>query len=361
MAVQTLQQRMTIRIPVVISCCALAETCEEIRTVFFMARRRKGLAINGIVVLNKPQGITSNAALQRVRHVLDAQKAGHTGALDPLATGVLPLCFGEATKFSQILLDADKEYVTRARLGIKTDSADADGEIIEKKPVPTTLGDAELEVILNCFRGSIMQVPSMYSALKYKGVPLYKLAREGVEVKRDARPVNIYELELIDVELPFISLRVRCSKGTYIRNLVEDIGDRLGCGAHVAALHRTQSGPFRIEQAKAWGIFESGERISEEFGQEGQEVLLPVESAVESFPKIILNQDDTGSIIRGQTVKISPLDIPPVAQSLPYRVRLYQGEEHLFLGLGELNGKNELKASRLLNTDALSVKPWRNI
>ena len=319
-----------------------------------MARRRKGLAINGIVVLDKPQGITSNAALQRVRHSLNAQKAGHTGALDPLATGVLPLCFGEATKFSQLLLEADKEYLTRAQLGIKTASADSDGDIIEQKPVPATLSHAELDDVLDGFRGPIMQVPSMYSALKHKGVPLYKLAREGVEVKREARPVTIYELELIAIELPFVSLRVRCSKGTYIRNLVEDIGDRLGCGAHVTELRRTQSGPFRIEQAQAWDLFESGERISEELTHK---VLLPVESAVESFPKIILNQDDTGSIIRGQTVKISPLEIPQVTQSLPYRVRLYQGKDQLFLGLGELNAANELKANRLLNTDALLAKP----
>ncbi len=322
-----------------------------------MARRRKGLPINGIVLLDKPQGITSNAALQRVRHSLNAQKAGHTGALDPLATGVLPLCFGEATKFSQILLEADKEYITRARLGIKTASADSDGEVIEQKPVPESLSVEELESILDGFRGPIMQIPSMYSALKYKGVPLYKLARNGVEIQREARPVSIHELELLSIELPYVSLRVRCSKGTYIRNLVEDIGDCLGCGAHVVELRRTQSGPFRIEQALSWELFGSGERISDELSRQ---VLLSADTAVESFPKIILNQDDTGSIIRGQTVKISPLEIPRNLEgslnAAPFKVRLYREEDLLFLGLGELNAANELKPSRLLNTDALLTK-----
>ncbi|OZG71705.1 tRNA pseudouridine(55) synthase TruB [Hahella sp. CCB-MM4] len=321
-----------------------------------MAKRRKGLPLHGVVVLDKPQGVTSNAALQKVRWCLNAQKAGHTGALDPLATGVLPLCFGEATKFSQILLESDKEYVTRARLGQTTTTSDAEGEVLEERDVPLELSAVDLEPILERFRGEIDQTPSMYSALKHNGVPLYKLARKGQEIERKARRVRIYELELLEVTLPYISLRVRCSKGTYIRNLVEDIGEVLGCGAHVVELRRTRCGPFDLSHAQSWSLFESGERIS---GTQLDDIFLPIDTAVLEFPKLILNQMDTGSLIRGQTVKISPPEIPGMAgeadsvKNQTHILRLYRETDGQFLGLGELNPANELKSVRLLNTDVL--------
>lgn len=210
-------------------------------------RRRKGRNISGILLLDKPMGITSNAALQQVKRLFNACKAGHTGSLDPLATGVLPLCFGEATKFSQFLLDADKHYRARVRLGVTTDSGDADGKVLETKPVPE-ITDEALEQALDNYRGEITQVPSMFSALKVDGQPLYKLARQGVEVEREARPVTIYELEVQDRSGDELTLDVRCSKGTYVRTLAEDIGRELGCGAHVAGLRRLAAGPFKIEE-----------------------------------------------------------------------------------------------------------------
>ncbi|WP_020407737.1 tRNA pseudouridine(55) synthase TruB [Hahella ganghwensis] len=323
-----------------------------------MAKRRKGLPVHGVVVLDKPLGITSNAALQKVRWSLYAQKAGHTGALDPLATGVLPLCFGEATKFSQILLESDKEYVTRAKLGETTTTSDTEGELLDQREIPADLDTGSLEVVLDHFRGEIEQVPSMYSALKHKGVPLYKLARKGKEVERKVRKINIFELELLELDIPYIVLRVKCSKGTYIRNLVEDIGEKLGCGAHVVELRRTKCGPFSLEHAQSWSMFDTDERASEDLVKK---ILHPVDTAVQDFPKLILNQVDTGSLIRGQTVKISPPEIPDLLalgnseRKFPVVLRLYRENDGQFLGLGEMNLANELRSVRLLSTDVLKL------
>ena len=206
--------------------------------------RRK---VDGVLILDKPRGMSSNAALQKVRWLLNAEKAGHTGSLDPLATGVLPLCFGEATKFSQYLLDADKGYETVMQLGVTTTTGDAEGEVVEQRPVE--VGEAQLLEALEGFRGAISQIPPMYSALKRDGQPLYKLARAGEVVEREARSVTIARLELAAFEGDRPRLQVACSKGTYIRTLVEDIGQVLGCGAHVAELRRTQVGPFSLAQA----------------------------------------------------------------------------------------------------------------
>ena len=200
-----------------------------------MARRRqRGRQLNGILVVDKPAGMTSNTLLQKVKGIYFAAKAGHTGSLDPLATGVLPLCFGEATKFSQFLLEADKGYLTTVRLGIVTETGDADGELIDQVDA-SGIDREQVENVLAPFRGQIQQVPPMYSALKHKGTPLYKLAREGVEVEREPRAVNISELTLLDVRpgvTTEVDLRIRCSKGTYVRTLAEDIGRVLGCGGH---------------------------------------------------------------------------------------------------------------------------------
>ncbi|MDG9670004.1 tRNA pseudouridine(55) synthase TruB [Hahella sp. CR1] len=304
------------------------------------------MPLDGVLVVDKPQDWTSNAVLQKVKYALNAQKAGHTGALDPLATGVLPLCFGEATKFSQLLLDSDKEYVTCAYLGRTTTTSDAEGDIITESPVPD-LSISELKNILKQFRGNLKQIPSMYSALKHKGTPLYKLARQGIEVEREARDIVIHELELLEYTQPYLRLRVLCSKGTYIRNLVEDIGEVIGCGAHVAELRRTRCGPFALEDSVSFTPFEdeSGRQIAAE---RYQQRLLPVDSSVRQFPEILLDEANTGSIIQGRTVKISPL-------SSEGRVRLYSNERR-FIGLGEVMSDGTVKPVRLLNVSALSAE-----
>ncbi len=209
-----------------------------------MGRRHvRGRDVNGILLLDKPSGITSNDALQQVKRLYFAKKAGHTGSLDPLASGVLPICMGEATKVSAFLLDADKRYQVRCQLGVRTATADAEGEVLETRPVGN-YSEQQLEAVLDGFRGSIEQVPPMYSALKHEGQRLYKLARQGVEVEREARTVEIYQLTLTGRGPDWIDIAVHCSKGTYVRTLAEDIGDRLGCGAHVSALRRTAVGPY---------------------------------------------------------------------------------------------------------------------
>ena len=205
-------------------------------------RRNRGRRVDGILLLDKPQGITSNEALQQVKRAYGAAKAGHTGSLDPLATGMLPICLGEATKFSQYMLDADKVYITTAKLGVRTDTGDAEGEVVSERPV--AVGQADIEQALEQFRGEITQLPSMFSAIKVDGQPLYKLAREGKEVDRPSREVSIYRLELLDVRGDEVDLEVHCSKGTYIRTLVEDLGEVLGCGAHVTMLRRLSVAGF---------------------------------------------------------------------------------------------------------------------
>lgn len=211
------------------------------------APRSKRRDVDGILIFDKPLGMSSNAALQKVRWLFNASKGGHTGSLDPLASGVLPLCLGEATKFSQYLLDADKTYITEARLGMTTSTGDAEGEVLEIKPCQVTL--AEVQALLPRFTGEIEQIPPMYSALKHDGQPLYKLARAGETVERKPRSVTIRQLTLLGLEGDRLRLQVHCSKGTYIRTLVEDIGAALGCGAHVAELRRVQAGPFDLARA----------------------------------------------------------------------------------------------------------------
>ncbi len=202
-----------------------------------MARRRKGRPINGVILLDKPTGISSNDALQKVKRIYFAEKAGHTGALDPLATGMLPICLGEATKFSQFLLDSDKRYRVIAKLGERTNTSDSDGEVVETRPVDVTLD--KLKACIDQFRGESDQVPSMFSALKYQGKPLYEYARKGIEVPRESRKITVYEIVLHRFEGDEVEMEVHCSKGTYIRTIVDDLGEMLGCGAHVTMLRRT--------------------------------------------------------------------------------------------------------------------------
>ncbi len=298
-----------------------------------MSRRRKGRDVNGILVIDKPLDVTSNGILQQVKRLFGAAKAGHTGALDPLATGVLPLCFGEATKFSQMMLDSDKAYIATAKLGVRTETGDSEGAVVEEKPVPSGLDSATLEPVLERFRGDIQQVPSMYSALKHKGRPLYEYAREGVEVERPARPVTIYELTLLDVRGDELDIAVSCTKGTYIRSLVEDIGEALGCGAHVTALRRTMASGFTL--ADAWPVDKL--EAMRERGESLDGLLVAPDAALSMFPEQELSGQPLVSIINGQPVRIS-------GQPVDGFVRLYGNER--FIGLAEAFPEGE--ATRLV-------------
>nr|WP_178132300.1 MULTISPECIES: tRNA pseudouridine(55) synthase TruB [unclassified Pseudomonas] len=290
------------------------------------------------MVLDKPRGMSSNQALQKVRWLLNAEKAGHTGSLDPLATGVLPLCFGEATKFSQYLLDADKGYETLARLGVTTTTGDAEGEVLEERQV--TVGREALEAVLPRFRGEIEQVPPMYSALKKDGQPLYKLARAGEVVEREARSVTIARLELLAFEAPCATLAVSCSKGTYIRTLVEDIGRELGCGAHVAALRRTQAGPFGLAQAVT---LEELVQVHAEGGNEALDrFLLPVDAGLEHWPLLQLSEHSAYYWLHGQ-----PVRAPEAPKFGMLRVQDHEGR---FIGIGEVTDDGRIAPRRLIRS-----------
>ncbi|WBG65446.1 tRNA pseudouridine(55) synthase TruB [Pseudomonas citronellolis] len=294
-------------------------------------------AVNGVLVLDKPRGMSSNQALQKVRWLLNAEKAGHTGSLDPLATGVLPLCFGEATKFSQYLLDADKGYETLARLGVTTTTGDAEGEVLEERQV--TVGREALEAVLPRFRGEIEQVPPMYSALKKDGQPLYKLARAGEVVEREARSVTIARLELLAFEAPCATLAVSCSKGTYIRTLVEDIGRELGCGAHVAALRRTQAGPFGLAQAVT---LEELVQVAEGGNEALDRFLLPVDAGLEHWPLLQLSEHSAYYWLHGQ-----PVRAPEAPKFGMLRVQDHEGR---FIGIGEVTDDGRIAPRRLIRS-----------
>ncbi len=295
--------------------------------------------VNGVLVLDKPRGLTSNAALQKVRWLFNAEKAGHTGSLDPLATGVLPLCFGEATKFSQYLLESDKAYETVVQLGVTTLTGDAEGEVTGRYPVEVSAG--QLDEVLQRFRGDLLQVPPMYSALKRDGQPLYKLARNGEVVEREARPVTISRLEVLERTGDQIRLAVACSKGTYIRTLAEDIGQALGCGAHVAALQRTQAGPFGLQPAIA---LERLEQLHAEGGAEALDAFLqPVDSAIEHWPLLKLSEHTAYYWLHGQ-----PVWAPGAPKTGLIRVQDQQGR---FIGVGEMDDDGRLAPRRLIRSE----------
>lgn len=311
-----------------------------------MARKSKGRRIDGVFLLDKPQGMSSNAALQRVKRIYGAAKAGHTGALDPLATGMLPICLGEATKFSQYLLDSDKRYRTTAKLGIRTDSSDADGEVIETKPVPTVTPEQINALLETHFSGQIEQVPSMYSALKHNGQPLYKLARKGIEVEVKPRQVTIYEIRLLDLREDEVDLEVYCSKGTYIRSIVEDLGLMLGCGAHVSYLRRFETGAYRAEQMMELAALEALVEESKDLDEGGIQarldtLLLPPWSAIESLPVLELSEAQARTLQYGQTCTD--------AFAAQGEVRLVVEGEERFIGIGEVTD-GHLKSRRLLST-----------
>lgn len=299
--------------------------------------RRPRRPVNGILLLDKPQGLTSNQALMRVRHLYQADKAGHTGSLDPLATGLLPVCLGEASKFTQYLLDADKIYRTRIRLGVRTTTGDAEGEVLATAPVPA-LAPADIEAVLARFRGDIDQVPSMFSALKRDGRPLYELARKGIEVEREARRITVHRLELIAASADEWELEAHVSKGTYIRSLAEDIGEALGCGAHVVMLRRTALGPFR---APAMVTLEQLEAALEQGGHEAIDaLLLPAWGGLADWPKVELSENAAYYLLQGQPVR---------AQGAPRdgEVLVFEAGGR-FLGIGQVDEEGRIAPRRLI-------------
>lgn len=305
-----------------------------------ISRRRhkpQGRNLDGILLLDKPIGITSNQALQQVKNLFAARKAGHTGSLDKMASGLLPLCFGEATKFSGYLLQADKHYITDCRLGIRTATGDALGEILEEMPVPRyTI--SQVEDVLAKFRGETTQIPPMFSALKHQGKRLYELAYKGIEVDRQARRIVIHRLELIDFDGEVLRIVVHCSKGTYIRTLAEDIGRLLGCGAHVTMLRRTGAGPFREAGMHAL------EELQEVFthGVESLDsLLLPLDAALQDLPELRLNALITGYIRDGHAVTAPRA---PTSGML----RLYD-EMGDFIGVGEILDDGRVEPRRLVS------------
>ncbi len=308
-------------------------------------RANKRRDLSGILVLDKPVGLTSNAALQKAKHLFNAKKAGHTGSLDPLATGVLPLCFGEATKFSQFLLDADKRYRATVTLGIRTTTGDAEGDILEEISVDG-YSDTEIEAALEQFRGEIEQIPSMYSAIKVNGQPLYKLARQGIEIERKSRRVSIYEIELIENLSDRLILDISCSKGTYIRTLAEDLGKVLGCGAHISALRRTSSGPFTIEQALTL------DELHEIRDSEGltclDGVLRSLADAVQDWPSVELTEITASYLKQGQPVQIAKA---PTSGWVRIFSESVDNSEVRFIGVGEIMEDGRIAPRRLVATN----------
>ena len=306
-----------------------------------MARRRpKGRPVHGILLLDKPSGITSNAALQAVKQLFFANKAGHTGSLDPLASGLLPVCMGAATKISGFLLDADKRYQVTCQLGIKTATGDSDGEVLETRPVEIYTQD-RLEAVIDSFRGLIQQVPPMYSALKHKGQRLYSLARKGIEVEREPREVTIHEMRLTAMSETTLELDIHCSKGTYVRTLVEDIGEILGCGAHVSRLRRTSVGPYNgLEEETAMVTLDTLEEMHQQDRHSLDSLLLPLESALTQWPEVNLTSDAAFYVQQGQ-----PVLVPHVPTE--GWVRLYEGQT-TFLGMGEILDDGRVAPRRLM-------------
>jgi len=296
--------------------------------------RKRGRDIDGVFLLDKPQGMSSNDIMQKVKRLFQANKAGHSGALDPLATGMLPICLGEATKFSQFLLDADKRYVVTAKLGERTDTSDAEGQVVETRPV--NVETSQILTALEQFRGDILQVPTMFSALKHNGKPLYEYARAGITVEREARPITIFELNFIEYQAPFLTLEVHCSKGTYIRTLVGDLGEVLGCGAHVTVLRRTAVADYPAEKMMTWDALQA---LAEQ-GDLDQH-LLPIDTAVSKLPALKLNAEQSKGIGFGQRVKFAN------EAKLRGQVRLFS-DKNIFLGVALIDDNNVIRPQRLI-------------
>ena len=290
---------------------------------------RRWQRVDGVLLLDKASGLTSNSALQGARRLFSAAKAGHTGTLDPLATGLLPLCFGEATKFSADLLNADKTYEADLLFGITTDTGDSEGVAVLQRPVSFSL--AELDAALSHFRGPILQIPPMYSALKRNGRPLYELARQGIEVEREARAVTIHDLQLLEFSGDRCRLRVSCSKGTYIRTLSEDIGELLACGAHLTALRRTVVGPLSIDDAHTL------DHLTALSGEERGACLLAPDALLQSLPAVHLDDEETLKFSHGNPVS---------AVVALGKCRVYSGNR--LLGVGEADASGKVNPRRLV-------------
>ena len=286
--------------------------------------------VSGILLLDKPVGASSNEALQVVKKLFGANKAGHTGSLDPGASGMLPICFGEATKFSQFLLESNKQYLVTGKLGETTASGDSECEVIEKRIVKD-ISVKSFEQILPKFRGKISQLPPMYSAIKYKGQPLYKLARQGIEIERDLREINIYKLQLLGFENDLAEFEIHCSKGTYVRTLIVDIGEALGCGAHVVALRRLAAGPYQATQMVSLGELQQLAAKNDYKGLDN--LLLPIESMLGDVPEIALTADMIYYMLSGQALLVGRAPTSGLVK--------LKSKEGKFLGIGEvmLDGK----------------------
>ncbi|MBK4716577.1 MULTISPECIES: tRNA pseudouridine(55) synthase TruB [Tenebrionibacter/Tenebrionicola group] len=305
--------------------------------------RRRGRDVHGVLLLDKPQGLSSNDALQKVKRLYNANRAGHTGALDPLATGMLPICLGEATKFSQYLLDSDKRYRVIARLGQRTDTSDADGQVVEERPV--NVSEQALAAALDTFRGEIQQVPSMYSALKHQGKPLYEYARQGIVVAREARPIVVYELTFIRYEGDELELEIHCSKGTYIRTIIDDLGEKLGCGAHVIFLRRLAVSRYPVERMVT---LEQLAALNEQARQQGipaaellDPLLMPMDSPAADFPVVNLLPEVAVYFKNGNPVR---------ANGVPGEglVRVTEGEERKFIGMAQIDDDGRVAPRRLV-------------
>lgn len=313
-----------------------------------MAKRRKGRPINGVLLLDKPYEMSSNHALQAVKRIYFAQKAGHTGALDPLATGMLPICLGEGTKFSQFLLDTDKTYQVTAKLGIRTTTSDADGDVVSEKTVDIT--DEQLTLALDTFRGTTKQVPSMYSALKYQGQPLYKYAREGIEVPREARDITVFSLELLRFEHDEVELNIHVSKGTYIRTIIDDLGELLGCGAHVADLRRLAVGSYPVDKMitlpELEALLEKAKADDITPSEILDPLLLPMQSAVVGMPAVYIDDMSANFLRHGNPVQ---------AYNAPLEgsVQVYIGDDEHdtsaeFIGVGVMNDDGQVAPKRIV-------------
>jgi len=313
-----------------------------------MAKRRKGRPVNGVLLLDKPHGLSSNHALQTVKRIYFAQKAGHTDALDPLATGMLPICLGEGTKFSQFLLDTDKTYQVTAKLGIRTTTSDAGGEVVSEKAVDVSA--VQLDDALDTFRGTTKQVPSMYSALKHQGQPLYKYAREGIEVPREARDITVFNLELLRFEDDEVELSIHVSKGTYIRTIIDDLGELLGCGAHVAQLRRSAVGNYPIDEMVTISELEAllEQAVADEITPSTvlDPLLLPMNSAVDGMHRVYVDDMSANFLRHGNPVQAfnAPSD---------GTVQVYIGDDENdadaeFIGVGFIDDNGLLAPKRIV-------------
>ncbi|WP_297474692.1 tRNA pseudouridine(55) synthase TruB [uncultured Photobacterium sp.] len=309
-----------------------------------MARRRKGRPINGVILVDKPTGISSNDTLQKVKRIFFAQKAGHTGALDPLATGMLPLCFGEATKFSQFLLDSDKRYRVIAKLGERTDTSDSDGEVVETRAV--NVERDQLEACIDSFRGTTDQIPSMYSALKYQGRKLYEYAREGISIPRESRKITVYSVELLRFDNNEVEMELHVSKGTYIRTIVDDLGEMLGCGAHVTYLRRTGVSNFPYERMVTIEQLQAmlDQAIADEIepGTVLDALLLPTDTAVQDLPAVNITAEAAVHVLHGNPVAA---EVVPAEGTL---VRITVGGTAEFIGVGTIDAKGMLAPKRVM-------------